>query len=95
MAAGLTGQRRLDTVGRRCLRCTASFRAKHARTCRAVANSSLKAPPLAQLGLVGEERAASFRQRRQEIEDAEQLLDAIQLSTTGWARQGFQVGGIN
>lgn len=44
-----------------------------------------------QLGLVGEERAASFRQRRREVEDAEQLLDSIRLSSSGWARQGFQV----
>ncbi|PRW56803.1 tRNA uridine 5-carboxymethylaminomethyl modification enzyme [Chlorella sorokiniana] len=44
-----------------------------------------------ELGLVGEERAASFQQRRQEIGDTEQLLDSIQLSTSGWARQGFQV----
>ena len=35
---------------------------------------------------------ASFRSRRQEIESTEQLLDSIQLSTSGWARQGFQVG---
>ncbi|KAI7840665.1 hypothetical protein COHA_005587, partial [Chlorella ohadii] len=44
-----------------------------------------------ELGLVGEQRAASFHSRRQEIEDAEQLLDSIQLSTSSWARQGFQV----
>lgn len=46
---------------------------------------------LLQLGLVGAERAASFQQRRQQVEDAEQLLDAIQLSSSAWARRGLHV----
>jgi len=70
--------------------------------CRLAPHKSHLMPPAAcflpftqplhlQLGLVGEQRAASFHSRRQEIEDAEQLLDSIQLSTSSWARQGFQV----
>ncbi|KAL4447302.1 hypothetical protein ABPG77_007335 [Micractinium sp. CCAP 211/92] len=44
-----------------------------------------------QLGLVGPERAASFAARRRQIEETEELLDSVRLSSTAWARQGFQV----
>ena len=44
-----------------------------------------------QLGLVGAERAASFAQRRQQVEEAESLLDSVRLSSSAWGRQGLQV----
>ncbi|KAL4443590.1 hypothetical protein ABPG75_011327 [Micractinium tetrahymenae] len=44
-----------------------------------------------QLGLVGPERAASFAARRRQIEETEELLDSVRLSSSAWVRQGFQV----
>lgn len=44
-----------------------------------------------QLGLVGEARAACFRQRSEQIAAAEGLLGDVRLSASAWGRHGFQV----
>ncbi|KAI3428125.1 hypothetical protein D9Q98_006508 [Chlorella vulgaris] len=44
-----------------------------------------------ELGLVGKERAAAFLQRRRHVSETAQLLDAVRLSSSAWARHGFQV----
>jgi tRNA uridine 5-carboxymethylaminomethyl modification enzyme len=42
-------------------------------------------------GLVGGERQAAFEERRRQVSEAERVLDAVQLSSSAWARHGFQV----
>lgn len=43
------------------------------------------------LGLVSGERAALFTERKQKVTAAEDALNAVKLSSSAWARQGFSV----
>ncbi|GAB4819392.1 hypothetical protein N2152v2_006438 [Parachlorella kessleri] len=43
------------------------------------------------LGLVGEERAGSFRRRQADVSATEALLDSVTLSSSAWARHGLNV----
>ncbi|KAK9820091.1 hypothetical protein WJX72_006034 [[Myrmecia] bisecta] len=43
-----------------------------------------------QLGLVGEERQASFQQRCREVEDVAEVLERVRLPASAWRQQGIQ-----
>lgn len=70
--------------------CVCICRASGQRRAR-LTRCALPHPLPLQLGLVGEARATSFRRRQRQIGVTEAVLDAVRLSASSWARQGFHV----